>query len=104
MRLIGAGLLTLAALSFAGCAAQRSSVFPTAEAAARRSGREVALLERGRTLYATRCTVCHAARPVTKFSAKQWPAEIARMAPRAKLTPEDRLAVESYLVAASSSQ
>jgi len=104
MRLIGGGLLALAALSFVGCATQSNSAFPTAEIAARKSGTELALLARGRTIYATRCTECHVARPVTRFSASEWPAEVARMAPRAKLSSEDQLAVERYLVAASSSQ
>jgi mono/diheme cytochrome c family protein len=104
MRLIGAGLLAFAALSFTGCATQSKPAFPTAEVVARKSGSEVAVLERGRTIYATRCTECHVARPVTRFSAGEWPAQVARMAPRAKLSSEDRFAVESYLVAASSSQ
>src|SRR5262249_61671387 len=99
-----AGLLALAALSFVGCATQSNPAFPTAAVAARKSGSELALLEHGRTLYAARCTECHVARPVTKFSASQWPAGVARMAPRAPLSPADQLAIESYLVAASSSQ
>ena len=104
MRLRSPGLIALTGLFLGGCVTPSNPAFPSAEIAAQKTGVDRALLARGRTIYATRCTECHVARPVRKFSASEWPQLVARMAPRAKLNSEDRLAVESYLVAASSTQ
>jgi mono/diheme cytochrome c family protein len=104
MRLLTLGVITLAGLFLNSCATESNPAFPTAEVAGQKTGRDVATLARGRTIYTTRCTECHVARPVAQFSTSQWRALVAKMAPRAKLDDTDRLAVESYLVAASSNQ
>src|SRR5262249_9401783 len=98
------GVITFVGLLLSNCATDSNPAFPTAELAAHKTGNDVATLARGRSIYTTRCTECHVAPPVTKFSASEWRALVARIAPRAKLDDPDRLAVESYLVAASSSQ
>ncbi len=58
-------------------------------------------LQRGRTLYVSRCGGCHAVVPPEKHSADMWRTEIAQMAPRANLMGEDRELVLRYLVTAS---
>jgi mono/diheme cytochrome c family protein len=104
MRLPSLGVITLIGLFLSGCATESNRAFPTAEVTAQRTGTDVAMLARGRTIYTTTCTECHVARPVNEFSASQWRVVVGDMAPRARLDPADRLAVESYLVAASSVQ
>jgi mono/diheme cytochrome c family protein len=84
------------------CANNPGSAFPTAEALAAVSpGREgeIATLNRGRKIFTTACTECHVARPIAGYSVAQWRHRIAQMAPRAHLSPEERAALESYLIA-----
>ena len=94
----------LICLVLAGCATAINQSYPAAELTARRTGGDVAMMARGRLIYTTSCIACHVARPVTQFSPAKWQELVARMAPRAKLASTDRVAVESYLVAASSTQ
>lgn len=60
-------------------------------------------LERGRKIYTTSCTECHVARPVANYSVAQWRHYVEIMAPRAGLPPQDRAALEAYLIAARES-
>ncbi|MFL5343565.1 MAG: hypothetical protein ACJ8AT_02170 [Hyalangium sp.] len=79
---------------------------PTAEVAARaaRSQPDVTLesLEAGRDRYVQRCSGCHNLVVPTAKQPQEWPRLVGKMAERAKLTPEDRLLIERYLVALSS--
>lgn len=61
---------------------------------------DVATLDRGRKIYTTSCTECHVARPIAQHSVEQWRHFIGIMAPRAGLQPDDRAALEAYLIAA----
>ena len=73
-----------------------------AEAVAR-PGMNAALLARGRKIFTTSCTECHVARRIADYSVSQWRHNITVMAPRARLHPEQRAALEAYLVAARES-
>ena len=102
-------LVNLAAVSvtlLSGCQTGPSDAFPTGEALAHTGNAhatELSTLERGRKIYATRCTECHVARPIAGQSVEQWRHVIDIMAPRAGLQPDDRAALEAYLVAARQS-
>lgn len=103
--LAGLGFVCLCTLG--GCGTNPSAAFPTAHTVAARTGdgpsANLAALERGRKIYTTSCTECHVARPIAKYSVSQWHHYVGIMAPRAGLTPADRAAVESYVVAARES-
>ena len=63
----------------------------------------VSALESGRRILSTRCIACHGLEPIQKFSPEQWHSIVAQMAERAKLSPEEREQVTSYLIAARQS-
>ena len=58
----------------------------------------LAELERGRTLYLSRCTSCHAPIAPGSLPAERWPEEVSEMSDRARLGDEESLVVK-YLVA-----
>lgn len=58
-------------------------------------------LEQGRTMYVRRCAGCHALHRPEEFAPEQWPRWVEDMTDDAKLTPEERAAIERYLVIAS---
>ncbi len=97
----------LCTLSFGSCESHPDTAFPTARAvAAPASGGnnlDVATLERGRKIYTTSCTECHVARPIAHYSVAQWHHYVEIMAPRAGLQPNDRAALEAYVIAARES-
>ena len=67
------------------------------------AGATVATLEAGRRTYATSCTACHRAYPVTKYSPAEWRDIVAEMSARAKLDTERQTALLTYLLAARAS-
>lgn len=89
-------LLALAA----GCAT--ALVRPTADDAARAvrmwPDANLAQLERGRELFVARCGSCHRLYLPSDESASSWPRVLDVMAPRATLAPEEREAVERFLI------
>ena len=101
------GVAACCILGLASCETNPNPGFPTARALSGRRGSsqtaELATLERGRKIYTTSCTECHVARPIANYSVSQWHHYVGIMAPRAGLTPADRAAVESYVVAARES-
>jgi mono/diheme cytochrome c family protein len=90
-------------LALASCETSPNPAFPTAQALSARMGSgqkaDVATLELGRKIYTTSCTECHVARPIAQHSVTQWRHFISIMAPRARLQPNDRAAVEAYVIA-----
>lgn len=101
---IGLGALCLSFLN--GCQTSPSAAFPTAQSLAggkNGRGQAVSTLEAGRKIYTTSCTECHVARPVANYSVAQWRHYVGIMAPRAGLSPQDRAALEAYLVTARES-
>ena len=94
-------------LALGSCETNPNVAFPTAHTVAARVGEgqiaDVATLDRGRKIYTTSCTECHVARPIAHYSAAQWRHYVSIMAPRAGLKPQDRTAVEAYVIAARES-
>lgn len=64
-------------------------------------GITVAELDRGRSLYLGRCSSCHDLVPPARYSATEWPAQVAKMQQRAHLSDADARLVASYLGSAS---
>jgi hypothetical protein len=58
----------------------------------------IALLEQGRDVYINRCTKCHNAVRISRYSQKQWDNEIMEeMIFKSKLTHEQSIAVTAYV-------
>lgn len=64
------------------------------------SSRRNPSLEHGRDVFLRSCRECHTLQPIRKHSVDRWHEILAIMAPRARLSPDDRAALEAYLVAA----
>jgi mono/diheme cytochrome c family protein len=60
----------------------------------------MAQLQRGRTVFASRCIECHALPAVGDHTASEWPRLIDEMTERASLKPAEREAVLAYILAA----
>jgi mono/diheme cytochrome c family protein len=60
-----------------------------------------AQLEQGRSMYVARCGGCHALVPPARRSPDQWRSDVSEMAPKARLSQEESLAVLRYLVTAN---
>jgi hypothetical protein len=88
----------------AGCA----SVVPVPTerelAVARRDDPQATLasLSFGRERYVARCSGCHALHGPRELTPAEWRAELDEMAGKAKCTPDERRAIERYLVAVAS--
>lgn len=54
---------------------------------------------RGERLYRSKCAACHRAYPPASRGRAEWAAVLEKMAPRSKLTPEEREIVLGYLQA-----
>ncbi len=80
-------------------APQVSALSPAARGSA-----SVATLHAGRQVFVTRCVECHLLQPIEEHSERRWHEIIATMAPRAKLMPAERLALETYLTAVKRSE
>jgi cytochrome c5 len=52
----------------------------------------------GNKIYTNQCTGCHSNFPVEKFTEKKWLHEIDEMAPKAKLSPEQKTKLTKYLL------
>lgn len=99
-------ILGAAHLALVSCQTDNSKTAPQVSAlspAARRSA-ATATLQAGRQVFITRCVECHLLQPIEEHSEAGWHEIIATMAPRAKLTPAERIALETYLTAAKRSQ
>ncbi|MDI1355681.1 MAG: cytochrome c [bacterium] len=58
----------------------------------------MANLQKGHELFYGKCTRCHGPKNISKRSEKEWPKILDKMAPRAKLSPEDKDAVYKYVM------
>lgn len=61
-------------------------------------------LESGRQVLVTKCVSCHRAPLPEEHAPESWPDYINEMAPRAKLTVEDRGFLEQYVITLSSNK
>ena len=58
----------------------------------------VAEVQQGQNIFVTRCTTCHGAKEITRFSEKKWLHEIDDMSPKAKLSAEEKLILTKYIL------
>jgi cytochrome c5 len=106
----GAGVTVAAAALIAGalaaCHPPPPPVTPARTEWARAKWPDItqAELERGRALFGARCSACHLAPVPTDRKPDEWPGEVAEMAERARLTVDERLAIERYLVTVASTK
>ena len=96
-------LIALAALGLtlgAGCAAALPR--PSAATAARAQGRwpdsSLAQLEQGRSVFAQRCSGCHALPLPDSHTEAEWKKVLDEMAAEAKLTDGERVLVERFVL------
>jgi len=59
-----------------------------------------AVLEHGREIYLGKCTSCHSAQTISKFSATEWPGIVNEMGHKAKLAPAEEQVLLTYVLAA----
>lgn len=64
-------------------------------------GATEAQLQRGRAIYAGKCTECHGTTRVAKYSTIRWHGIVDEMAPQSKLTASEKSALLDYLSAAT---
>jgi mono/diheme cytochrome c family protein len=64
---------------------------------------DIDLLEHGRLIYTTRCTACHNAERVGRWSPSEWAGIISRMAVEARLNDAQERAVRAYVMALAKS-
>ena len=55
-------------------------------------------LVEGNKIYSNQCTQCHKNFPVEQFTEKKWLHEIDEMAPKAKLSAEEKTKLTKYLL------
>lgn len=94
---------TCMAAGLGGCAGMGVTAPAVTPAMVATSGAPAATLNAGRELFATRCTACHNAEPVSSRSADGWRRVVDQMSNRAKLQAGERSALLAYLAAAQSS-
>ena len=88
---------------FVSCQSQFNNSAPSITSAAANgkdnAGLNMATLERGRTVFASRCIECHVLPPIPNYSAERWPRIVHWMSQRAALKPADQDAVIAYILA-----
>ena len=62
------------------------------------AGTTSADLSEGKNIFETKCTRCHGAKNILTRSEENWKASIAKMAPRAKLTEEEKDKLTRYIL------
>ena len=63
----------------------------------------VPTLNSGRRLFVSRCIECHVLPAIKEHAADAWPGLVSKMSARADLTPSERGALLSYILAAHDS-
>jgi cytochrome c5 len=93
-------LSLLVCLLHAGCMSLEEMAPPVEQAAAYGGELSTEMLARGRHLYLTKCTKCHAAEPVRDYTASEWHGLMPEMGEETKLSAADEEAVLQYVLAA----
>ena len=99
-RIRTAGALA-ALVTVIGCATINELAPPVGELTLREGqtmGVLPANLERGRTIYITKCVQCHTPEPVTGYSEPQWRKTLPRMSHEAMLTAQETSDVRDYVM------
>ncbi|MFZ4583013.1 MAG: hypothetical protein ACOYM7_10230 [Paludibacter sp.] len=60
-------------------------------------GADISKLQQGRELYINKCGSCHTLFAPEKYNKTDWAKWVNRMAPKAKLTEEQKVLVQAYL-------
>ena len=97
--------LFIAFAVLAGCESTTHQPPPvTAQMAKTGPAKQVSLatLQKGRTLFVSRCIECHILPAVSSHTAAQWPRVVDEMAERSSLKEPERNALLAYLLAARS--
>ena len=89
-------IFALMTLLSSGCEYNNYYVPPVVSA---KTGRDVdlAMLQRGRTLFAHRCLECHTLPPIWHYQIEDWPLIVNSMTHRASLKPAEREAIIAYI-------
>ncbi len=90
-----------ALLAVIGCATIDELAPPVGALALREGetmGVPAANLERGRTIYITRCARCHSPEPVAAYSEAKWRETLPRMSGQSMLTPQETADVRDYVL------
>lgn len=94
----------IAAALLAGCVSIEKAAPPVAMLAVQPSGAQRTQLERGRTIYITKCAKCHSPEPVTRYSATRWDGILKEMIDETKLDAPESAAVRAYVFAVLGNQ
>ena len=87
------GLFILIIIGLIAC---KSALYiPTAENVVKNSN--IVELKQGRMLYAEKCSSCHSLRLPEKYTKDQWEKNVNKMAPRAKITEEEKQLILAYV-------
>lgn len=103
---IAAAIFSLTIFTY--CKSKQTAVSPAppaptegkqlAVAEAKWPGTKLDDLKQGEAIYTTKCTRCHKNFEITRFTEQKWQQDIDRMAPKAKLTPEEKLALTKHIL------
>ena len=58
---------------------------------------DLAVVQKGRRLFAQRCIECHTLPPIWRYDTEEWPRIVNAMAHRAALKPAEREAILAYI-------
>lgn len=86
--------LALLATAFAGCVSVESIAPPVPAGHG-----NAAMLGEGRRIFLGRCTSCHSAEPVGKYTRVRWQEIVGEMAGDANLSAEQERSLRAYLAA-----
>jgi hypothetical protein len=87
------GLVLFAAIVFFAC---KSALYiPSKETV--KADINIETLKKGRTLYVNNCSSCHALYLPERYSKKEWVKWVDDMAPRSKITNEEKKLIQAYL-------
>ena len=89
--------IVLLLLILAACTATKLYT-PSSSNENKRTTASVDELKKGYELYTTRCNKCHGLKSPDSRTAEQWTKVLVSMAPKAKLTAEEKDLVYKYLV------
>lgn len=95
-------LAALMGWAVAGCQTGGDLIGPGVVAAGAKRGFTPPELAAGRQIYFTKCTACHSAEPIGRYSMTEWNEIIPDMSKRTRLTEAERGQLTSYVVAAHS--
>lgn len=76
-------------------ACSKSLYEPTAQNVSKNA--DIAMLKQGKELYMNKCGTCHVLFSPNKYNKTNWTKWVDRMAPKAKITEEERAKILAYV-------